>query len=176
MIDVSASMIINLQLKTRNMSYNIPECKNPKVPAPTCRFNHVMPLQVRFNDIDMLGHINNSVYLSFCDLAKAEYLTEATSARAEVGDITVAIVNINCNFYSPGYFKEPLEAATAVIRVSQRSFALEQRIFNPTNGDVKCIATTIMAGFDPKTATGIELPQKFVAELEAFEGRKLTAT
>lgn len=155
------------------MTHILPECKNPKVPAPGCQFNHFIPLQIRFNDIDMLGHINNSVYLSFCDLAKAEYLTEATSARAEVGDITVAIVNINCNFYSPGYFKEPLEAATTVTRVSRRSLTLEQRIFNPTNGDVKCIATTIMAGFDPKTATGIELPQQFISELESFENRKL---
>lgn len=155
------------------MRYQLPECKNPKVPAPVCEFSHRMPLQVRFNDIDILGHINNSVYLSFFDLAKAEYLTGATSVRVEIGGIAVAIVNINCQFYSPGYFNEPLEAATTVTRVSHRSLCMEQRIYNPTNGDVKCIATTIMAGFDPKTARGTEIPQEFIAELEAFEGRKL---
>lgn len=132
-----------------------------------------MPLQVRFNDIDILGHINNSVYLSFLDLAKAEYLTGATSARVEIGGIAVAIVNINCSFYSPGYFNEPLEVVTAVTRVSHRSLSMEQRIYNPTNGDVKCIAMTVMAGFDPKTAKGAEIPQEFINELEAFEGKRL---
>lgn len=155
------------------MSVKLPECKNPKVPAPECDFNHRMPLQVRFNDIDILGHINNSVYLSFLDLAKAEYLTEATSARVEIGGIAVAIVNINCNFYSPGYFNESLEAVTAVTRVSHRSLRMEQRVYNPTTGDVKCIATTIMAGFDPKSATGIEIPKKFIDELEAYEQRSI---
>ena len=92
------------------MAYQLPECKNQKVPAASCGFNHKMPLQVRFNDIDILGHINNSVYLSFLDLAKAEYLTTATSARVEIGGIAVAIVNISCSFFSPGYFNEPLEA------------------------------------------------------------------
>lgn len=155
------------------MAISLPECKNKKVPAATCEFNHSMPLQVRFNDIDILGHINNSVYLSFFDLAKAEYLTTATSSRVEIGGIAVAIVNINCNFYSPGYFNEPLEAVTTVTRVSRRSLSMEQRIYNPTNGDVKCISTTVMAGFDPKTATGIEIPQQFIDELEAYEQRKL---
>lgn len=155
------------------MIINLPECKNPKVPAPTCEFRHRIPLQIRFNDIDILGHINNSVYLSFFDLAKAEYLTGATSAKVEIGGIAVAIVNINCNFYSPAYFNEPLEAVTAVTRVSHRSLRMEQRIYNPTNGDVKCIATTIMAGFDPRTATGTEIPPEFIAQLEAFEQRPL---
>ena len=25
-------------------------------------FRHTLPLQLRFNDIDLLGHVNNSVY------------------------------------------------------------------------------------------------------------------
>lgn len=155
------------------MSYTLPQCNNPKVPAAVAPFNHVIDLQVRFNDIDILGHINNSSYLAFFDLAKADYFTKATSARVEIGGISVAIVNINCNFFSPGYFNEPLAAVTAVTRISHRSLTMEQRIFNPQTGDVKCIATTILAGFDPSTATGIEIPQHYIDSLEAYEGRKL---
>ena len=33
-------------------------------------FRHTLPLQLRFNDIDLLGHVNNSVYFSFYDLGK----------------------------------------------------------------------------------------------------------
>ena len=28
-------------------------------------FRHSIPVQMRFNDIDVLGHINNSVYFSY---------------------------------------------------------------------------------------------------------------
>lgn len=155
------------------MSYQLPDCKNEKVPAPSCEFNHRMSMQVRFNDIDILGHINNSTYLAFFDLAKADYFTKSTSARVEIGGVSLAIVNINCSFYSPGYFNEPLEAVTAVTRISRRSVTMEQRLFNPESGDVKCTATTILVGFDPSSATGIEIPQDYVECLEAFEGRKL---
>ncbi|MDE6316995.1 MAG: hypothetical protein K2L73_01180, partial [Muribaculaceae bacterium] len=72
------------------MAYKLPQCNNPKVAAPACEFNHVIDLQVRFNDIDILGHINNSSYLSFFDLAKADYFTKSTMARVEIGGISVA--------------------------------------------------------------------------------------
>ena len=46
---------------------------NPKVPAAEFPFRHHQPVQMRFTDIDMLGHLNNNVYLTFMDLAKVEY-------------------------------------------------------------------------------------------------------
>ena len=34
---------------------------------------HSVPVQLRFNDTDALGHVNNSTYFSFYDLGKSEY-------------------------------------------------------------------------------------------------------
>ena len=38
------------------------------------KFNHTLPIQLRFNDVDKFGHVNNTVYFSFYDLGKTEYL------------------------------------------------------------------------------------------------------
>ena len=34
------------------------------------KFNHTLPIQLRFNDVDKFGHVNNTVYFSFYDLSK----------------------------------------------------------------------------------------------------------
>lgn len=34
------------------------------------KFNHTLPIQLRFNDVDKFGHVNNTVYFSFYDLGK----------------------------------------------------------------------------------------------------------
>lgn len=34
------------------------------------QFNHTLPIQLRFNDVDKFGHVNNTVYFSFYDLGK----------------------------------------------------------------------------------------------------------
>ena len=31
------------------------------------QFNHTLPIQLRFNDVDKFGHVNNTVYFSFLD-------------------------------------------------------------------------------------------------------------
>ena len=33
-------------------------------------YRHVMPVQIRFSDVDQYGHMNNSSYFSIYDLGK----------------------------------------------------------------------------------------------------------
>ena len=35
-------------------------------------FRHVLPIQIRFNDVDKFGHVNNTVYFQFYDTATAQ--------------------------------------------------------------------------------------------------------
>lgn len=144
-----------------------------KIPEAEFAFKHSIPLQIRFNDIDMLGHLNNSVYLTFMDLGKAKYFNAVLGRQIEWDDINLAIVNINVNFYAPSYAYDQLECLTEVVAVSQHSLTLEQRIVEVGTGAVKCIARTIMAGFDVKTATSRPIEDKWVEMLEKYEGRKL---
>ena len=34
-------------------------------------FRHVLPIQIRFNDVDKFGHVNNTVYFQFYDTARS---------------------------------------------------------------------------------------------------------
>ena len=38
--------------------------------ATELTYRHVMPVQIRFSDVDQYGHMNNSSYFSIYDLAK----------------------------------------------------------------------------------------------------------
>ncbi|MBO5780481.1 MAG: acyl-CoA thioesterase [Muribaculaceae bacterium] len=158
-------------IKTQEIKF--PPCGNPKVPAPSAEFRHVLPVQVRFADIDVFGHINNGAYLSYLDLGKTTYMTEVIGSRVEAGGMAAVIVNINCSFYSPGYFDEPLAVGTMVTSISQHSYTVEQRVVNTETGDVKCVARTVLVGFDAATAVGIEIPSEVADRMEAFEQRQL---
>lgn len=148
--------------------------KNPRVPQPQFEFRHRMPLQIRFNDIDMLGHLNNGVYISFMDLGKATYFNDVMPDKINWKRINVVVVNINCDFYAPAYFHEQLEVMTAVASVSERSFKMEQRIVNSKTGEVKCIGHTVMAGFDVETAQSAPIAKEWIDALCAYEQRLLT--
>ena len=148
----------------------LPQCQNPKVPEATQFFYHSQELQLRFNDIDIVGHLNNSIYFQFMDLGKTSYFQAIMPEKVKWNDVPVVIVNVNCNFYSPTYLDEKIVCLTATTRISERSLQLEQRIVNPATGDVKCVATCVMAGFDVKTAKGAPIDEIWAEAIKKFEG------
>ena len=43
-------------------------------PKETPVYKHSMPVQIRFNDVDQYGHVNNNAYFAYYDLGKQDYL------------------------------------------------------------------------------------------------------
>ena len=146
---------------------------NPRVPRADYPYRHCLHLQTRFTDCDMLGHINNNTFLSYMDLGKARYYEAALGPLFDYRNITVAIVNININFYEQAFFVEDLEVWTRVTAIGHRSITFEQRIVNAKPGHTKCMASTVMTAFDPATAKSIPLDQAWVAGIESYEERQL---
>ena len=144
---------------------------NSRVPEPAFPYRHTIDVQLRFNDVDMFGHVNNSVYLQFFDLAKLEYFRAVMGEDFEVTNIAVVVVNVNCDFYAPTFIDEKLQVMTTTLRVGERSMLLEQRIVNSVTGDVKCVGRTIMSGFDVKTSTSAPIDDNWRSRLETYENR-----
>lgn len=146
---------------------------NPRIPRADYPYRHCLPLQTRFTDCDMLGHINNNTFLSYMDLGKARYFETALGPLFDFHSIAVAIVNINIDFYEQAFFVEPLEVWTRVTGIGNKSIHFEQRIVNGQTGHTKCMSTTVMSAFDPSTAKSVPLDPAWVAATEAYEERPL---
>lgn len=144
---------------------------NPRVTPADHPFRFCLPVQIRFSDIDMLGHLNNNVYLTFMDLAKIEYFCAVNGAPVSVHDLCMVVVNVNCDFVSPTFLGDSIEVWTRTTHIGERSVRLEQRLVDRNTGETKCVVRTVMAGFDPKTMTGIPIPERWVGKIETFEQR-----
>lgn len=119
-------------------------------------FHHRYPLQIRFNDIDTLGHVNNSIYFTFYDLGKSRYFEAVKNSSIDWRRADVVIANINADFLSPIYPNEEIAVETGTLEIGNRSFTLLQRIINTKTGEIKGICRTVMVGFD--IAAGISAP------------------
>jgi len=137
------------------------------------KFNHRMPVQIRFTDIDMLGHLNNSVYLQFMDLGKVAYFTAVNGGPVDLTKARVVIVNVNCDFIAQTRIGERLEVLTLTESIGDKSLRLYQQVVNSDNGQIKCAATTIMAGIDETMTESAPIQPEWVEALTRFEGRTL---
>ena len=119
-------------------------------------FHHSYPLQISFNDIDSLGHVNNSVYFTFYDLGKSRYFEAVKNTSIDWRNADVVIANVNADFLSPIYSYEQISVETCCTEIGNRSFRIMQRIINTETGEIKGVCRTIMVGFD--VAAGVSAP------------------
>ena len=61
------------------------------------KFNHTLPIQLRFNDVDKFGHVNNTVYFSFYDLGKTEYFA-SVCPHVDWQKDRIVVVHIEADF------------------------------------------------------------------------------
>lgn len=147
---------------------------NPRVPLPPHPLRHVTPVQIRFSDIDIFGHVNNNAYMSYLDLGKAHYMTEVLPTGRDLTGLEAVIVGISIDFVGQTFFHDHVEVVTCVSHISQKCFTIEQRIICPETADVRCIATTTLVAFDKASGRATDINPAWVEALELYEGRKLT--
>ena len=106
------------------------------------------PVQVRFSDVDVYGHVNNVKYF--------EYLQEArvlTTARLWEGldPISLVVAQTDVDYRVPILFRpEPYDAWSWVSRVGQRSATIDSLICDPADeGRVLARARVAIVFFDP---------------------------
>lgn len=137
------------------------------------KFNHTIPIQLRFNDFDVLGHVNNSVYFSFYDLGKTAYFNEVLPALTTSKEVGVVIANIQVSFLLPIYPEESVAVQTAVVEIGDKSFKLLQQLIDTDTNEVKCICHTVMVGFDAKAKITRTISDEWRTAIAEFEGNPL---
>lgn len=138
---------------------------NPSEIPPLNLFSHRMPLQIRFNDVDVLGHVNNTVYMAFYDTGKAAFMTEVLGRKINWKEVDTVVANIDCAFIAPIFYGEKIEVLTTCRSVHDKSFKLLQLIRETETGEVKSICETVMVSFDASTQKAMPLSEEWRQKL-----------
>ncbi|MDD3892159.1 MAG: acyl-CoA thioesterase, partial [Bacteroidales bacterium] len=73
------------------------------------KYFHKHPIQKRFSDIDMLGHVTNSIYQQYFDLGRMYYFSEVLNEKMDWQDEGLILVSININFMAQVKLYEDIE-------------------------------------------------------------------
>lgn len=131
--------------------------KPTDLPDPAS-FRHRLRVQLRFNDVDVLGHVNNTVYFSFYDTGKARYFGDVRRRHMDWNRVETVIANVECAYIRPIFFSEEIDVLTRCIHLGHKSFTLEQMLVR-SDGEIKSVCRTVMVSFDQHTGHAIDVPQ-----------------
>lgn len=136
-------------------------------------FKHRIPIQIRFNDIDLVGHVNNAVYQEFFDRARLDYFKDCFGQHIDWAKAGFVIAAIQVDFFSPVFLDDKISVATRVESIGEKSLNMFQLIFKEGVGEPVAQGKTVMVSFDYSKAASIVMPEEWVKIFETFEGEKL---
>ncbi len=86
-------------------------------------FRHKTPIQIRFKDVDRLGHVNHANHITYFELARVDYF------NAVMGDVPIdweneslILAKIEMEYKQPILLNERIAAYTWISKVGTKSF------------------------------------------------------
>lgn len=146
---------------------------NPKDSIPDLSlFPHKMEAQLRFNDIDILGHLNNTVYFSLYDMGKARFMEDAGLRKRGMSRPDTVIADIHCAYLKPIHFDDRIFVVTRCSHIGEKSYTLEQMLIDDKE-DVRSICRTVMVHFDPSTGHAVPLTGEHISKIKRYENERI---
>lgn len=134
------------------------------------KYRHSLPIQLRFNDVDQFGHVNNTVYFTYYDLGKTEYFS-TVYPNFNLCKHGVVVVNIEANFLSSILSTQSVAVQTTVSEIGNKSMTLVQQVIDTDTQEVKCICKSILVAIDLQKQDSMEIPEDWKEAIAAYEGR-----
>jgi acyl-CoA thioester hydrolase len=114
------------------------------------------PQEIRFSDVDMMGHVNNSVYLTYFEEARMKFMMEITPPEWSWVSQGIIVARNEINYRMPVLLGDPLFVVVEVCELGRTSFTLSYQLLR--NDQLCSDGKSIMVCFDYNEKTKITIP------------------
>ena len=131
-----------------------------------------VPVEVRFRDMDSMGHVNNAVYFTYFENARIAYWRAVPWIRSRK-NLDYILARAECDFKSPTTLEDELCCHIRVAFFGRSSFAFDYLLRDERTGRSVAEGRTVQVMYDYAVRTSRAVDQDMRAAVESFEGRKI---
>jgi len=135
-------------------------------------YRHTLAIPVRFADLDVLGHLNNAVYLTYLEQARIQYVQEVCGWSGDWTKLGMILAKMVIDFKLPVVYGDAVVVYTRCSRIGGKSFDLEYAMTrSQANGspDTAAAATSVMVAYDYIRQTAIPVLETWRQAIAAYE-------
>lgn len=137
-------------------------------------FKHKFPIQIRFKDIDKMGHVNNANYLTYIETARVKYFEEVVGTDKKWSQqVGIILARIEIDYKAPVFLHDSVFVYTRCSRIGTKSFTLDWMIVRENAGKEDTVAQgiAVLVCYDYVHKKTIAIPEEQRQRLEAYEQR-----
>lgn len=129
-------------------------------------FDHATELGVRFRDLDTMGHVNNALYVTYLEQARAEYFSDVIDVS--LVDAEIVLARLTVEYESPIDLNESVTVYSRVPTVGESSFPMEHAI--RADGTLAATADSVIVPFDLDAGSARTVPSSWCNHIRHYEG------
>lgn len=137
-------------------------------------FFHETPIQIRFNDVDGFGHVNNTVIQEYFDIGRVHYLNDALGVKNLWKDGRhLVIVSNKTDFFQQTMSDDKVKVLTRIYRLGGKSLRMLQWVLKEGETSPTATCDSVMVGFNTATGEGMLLPDDWRSDFNRMERGRL---
>ena len=133
-------------------------------------------IPVQWGEMDAFNHVNNVVYIRWCETARIELFRKIWGERGlnmkeilEDNGVGPILANFNVNYKIPISYPDNVIIQTRVAKIGNTSFNVEHQVFTEKMGDsVVAEASSVVVMLNYKTGEKFNLNSSMKLKLEQF--------
>ena len=122
-------------------------------------------IDVRYNDVDLLGHVNNAIYSSYLEAARVEYLPEVLGTPESLESV---LAHLEIDFERRIEMGQDVEVTVEVPELGTSSVPMRYEI--TAGGERAAVAETTLVFLDAQAEDTAPIPDEIRERVVEHEG------
>jgi acyl-CoA thioester hydrolase len=133
-------------------------------------FHFKTSIPIRFADIDSFGHVNNALYLTYFEIARAAYWSEIL--KWDLNEMGIIIAKAEITFIKPIMLHDELLAYVKTSGIGNKSFTIDYALAATKNGHEEICTTgsTVCIAYNYENKCSTLIPENYRFKMKSFEG------
>ncbi|WP_322820723.1 thioesterase family protein [Chloroflexus sp.] len=141
---------------------------NLAVPAILAEYPFHYRIEVRFRDLDALGHVNNAVYATYFESARIAYYQRLVGGSLD--RLGIILAELTISYKAPAHFGDELLVGVRVSRIGGKSFTMDYAIARVGDGALIATGQSVLVAYDYAAGRSVPVSDEFRARVAELQG------
>lgn len=135
-------------------------------------YRHIVPIQIRFSDIDRLNHVNNACYHNYIELGRVDYFEKVLGREINWNISGFVLARTEMDHLEQVYLGDQIHCCTRVFRFGNKSIGVQNAIVRASGAGIDLCADVraVLVAMDYRENVSIPVPQRWKEMMAEFEG------
>ncbi len=129
-------------------------------------FRFTVPIQIRYTDFDMLGHLNNATFVTYFEVARLYYFIEIGWKLTDVSNV---VAHFDIDFLLPVLPGDEVVCKVKTVSLGSKSFQMQYELCSKDESKSYCRAHSVQVCIDKKSGKAIQIPEHIIGLINNYE-------